>query len=214
MLVANYYWTFVKGVLCFSTSFCFLTNDRFWLIKQDWEFIYCQSSYIRFSFISENGCMEQNCERKKKRQRVSYYAPQRGKHIVAALSVRPFIWCIVPQITLKLLWWHLNKTWYIDRWQWGEGQNPRTIILPCIFTELSPLNLLVLYWMPVWALSLKVHMELKWNLVYRWQWEEVHSTRTIILPCILTELSPLKHLLFIMVACSGHILESTKKDWN
>ena len=34
--------------------------------------------------------------------------------------------------------------------------------------------------------------------------------RTIILPCILTELSPLNHLFFIMVACPGHILESTK----
>ena len=27
-----------------------------------------------------------------------------------------------------------------DRWQWEEGQCPRTIILPCIFTLLSPLN--------------------------------------------------------------------------
>ena len=24
----------------------------------------------------------------------------------------------------------LNETWYIYRWQWGEGQNPRTIIIP------------------------------------------------------------------------------------
>ena len=36
--------------------------------------------------------------------------------------------------------WHLNETWFIDRWQWGEGQNPRTIILPCIFIELLPHN--------------------------------------------------------------------------
>ena len=36
----------------------------------------------------------------------------------------------------------LNQTWYmyIDRWQWEKGQNPRTIILPFIFTVLSPLN--------------------------------------------------------------------------
>ena len=38
----------------------------------------------------------------------------------------------------------------------------------------------------------------------------MHCTRTIILPCILTELFPHSHLFFISVACSGHILESIK----
>ena len=43
----------------------------------------------------------------------------------------------------------------------------------------------------------------------RWQNEEGQCTITIILPGILTKLSPLNHLFFIMVACPGHILEST-----
>jgi len=38
----------------------------------------------------------------------------------------------------------------------------------------------------------------------------VQNPRTIILPCIFIELSPLNHLIFIMDACLGHILESTK----
>ena len=33
-----------------------------------------------------------------------------------------------------------NGTWFIDRWQWEEGQCTRTIIIPCILTKLSPLN--------------------------------------------------------------------------
>ena len=37
-----------------------------------------------------------------------------------------------------------NETWFIDRWQYGQGHYTITIILPCIFTELSPLYHLVL----------------------------------------------------------------------
>ena len=33
-----------------------------------------------------------------------------------------------------------NETWVIDRWQYEEGQCTRTIILPSIFTQLSPHN--------------------------------------------------------------------------
>ena len=39
---------------------------------------------------------------------------------------------------------------------------------------------------------------------------EGQNPRTIILPCIFIELSPLNHLFFIMDACLCHILESTK----
>ena len=35
--------------------------------------------------------------------------------------------------------------------------------------------------------------------------------KTIILPCIFIELSPLNHYFFIVDACLGHILESTKQ---
>jgi len=41
-------------------------------------------------------------------------------------------------------------------------------------------------------------------------WRRELCKITIILPCILTELSPRNHLFFIMVAYPGHILESTK----
>ena len=44
----------------------------------------------------------------------------------------------------------------------------------------------------------------------RWQNEEGQCTITIILFGILTKLSPLNHFFSIMVACPGHILESTK----
>ena len=33
-----------------------------------------------------------------------------------------------------------NGTWFIDIWQYEEGQCTLIIILPGIFTELSPLN--------------------------------------------------------------------------
>ena len=36
-------------------------------------------------------------------------------------------------------------------------------------------------------------------------------TRTTILPCIFIELSPHYHFFHIIVACPGHILESTKR---
>jgi len=41
-----------------------------------------------------------------------------------------------------------NGTWFIDRWQYEEGHCTRTIILPSIFTELSPHNILFSLWMP------------------------------------------------------------------
>jgi len=33
-----------------------------------------------------------------------------------------------------------NETWFINKWQYEEGQCTRTIILPGIFTELFPHN--------------------------------------------------------------------------
>jgi len=54
---------------------------------------------------------------------------------------------------------------YIDGNE-GEGQNQRTIILPCIFIELSPLNQFSQL-LPVWAIPWKVQKVLKSNLVYR-----------------------------------------------
>ena len=72
---------------------------------------------------------------------IDFYAPQRGNHIVAALSVRPLP---CPANNFKTT----------------------TIILPCIFTELFPLNHLVLYSIPVSAISLKVQKGLNLNLVH------------------------------------------------
>ena len=60
-----------------------------------------------------------------------------------------------------------NETWFIERWQWEEGQNPRTIILPCIFIELSPLNLVFVIMDVCPGHILKVQKGLKWNLVHR-----------------------------------------------
>ena len=37
-----------------------------------------------------------------------------------------------------------NETWFIDRWQWEEGQCTRTIILPCLPQK---------YWIPVPEIS-------------------------------------------------------------
>jgi len=45
----------------------------------------------------------------------------------------------------------------------------------------------------------------------RWHNMEGQCTRTILLPGTFTELSPLNLLFFIMDACPGHILESTKR---
>jgi len=50
------------------------------------------------------------------------------------LPVRAISWKVQKGLKLE------NETWFIDRCQWEKGQNPRTIILPCIFIELSPLN--------------------------------------------------------------------------
>jgi len=54
-----------------------------------------------------------------------------------------------------------NGTWFIDRWQYEKGQCTVTVILPGIFTELSPLNHLFF----IMDASLKVQKGLKWNLV-------------------------------------------------
>ena len=67
-----------------------------------------------------------------------YYAAQREKLIVAALSVHP-VPCPANNIKTGNCW-HLNKTWYIDRWQWGVGLCQWIIILHSIFIELSPHN--------------------------------------------------------------------------
>ena len=44
----------------------------------------------------------------------SFYTPHKGKHIVAALSVRPVPF---PSNNFKTAGGILKKTWYIDRWQ-------------------------------------------------------------------------------------------------
>ena len=54
-----------------------------------------------------------------------------------------------------------NGTWFIDRWQYEKGQCTVTVILPGIFTELSPLKHLFF----TMDASLKVQKGLKWNLV-------------------------------------------------
>mgnify|MGYP007091311640 CR=1 FL=1 len=49
-------------------------------------------------------------------------------------------WYVCPVPCPANNFWDFNETWYIDRWQWDEGQCTRTILLPSILTELSPLN--------------------------------------------------------------------------
>ena len=123
------------------------------------------------------------------------------------LSVRPSV------RTLSGKWlhcWHLNKTWYIDRWQWREMKNRRTIILPCICVELSPLN--YLFFHPGWLSEPYLgKYTMDWDKTWfidRWQWEKVKWTRTITIPFIVLSYLPVT-ILFILVAYPGHILEST-----
>ena len=122
------------------------------------------------------------------------------------LSVRPYI---VGQMTSLLAFWH--KTWYIDRWQWGEMKNRRTIILPCICVELSPLNYLFFHpgWLSEPYLGKYIMDWDKTWFIDRWQWEKLKWTRTITIPFIVLSYLPVI-ILFILVAYPGHILESTK----
>ena len=121
-----------------------------------------------------------------------YYAPQRGKHISVALSV-----CLAirpepcPANTLKLLLSFIG-TWFIERCNWEGGQNLRTIIIiHCIFIELSPLTVFNNGCLSAPHLGkYKKDLNETW-FIYRLQWAEWHTLRTIILPCIYIELSPL-----------------------
>ena len=75
---------------------------------------------------------------------------------------------------------------------------PRTIIIPCIFIELSSLNHFFLHNRCLSGPYLWKYLR-DWNktwFVDRWQWEKELCTITIILPFIFTELSPINHLLF------------------
>ena len=114
------------------------------------------------------------------------------------------------------LWKYLrdwNKTWFVDRWQWEKELCTITIILPFIFTELSPINHLLFHngRMPVGPYLWNYKRD--WNetwFIDRLQWEEVLCTRTILIPCIFTELFPLNFVFVIIDACLSNILESTK----
>ena len=54
----------------------------------------------------------------------------------------------------------------------------------------------------------------KTTVIYmKWQWRKGQCTRTIILPCMFTELSPRNHLFFITNACPGHILSTKGLKW-
>ena len=46
--------------------------------------------------------------------------------------------------------------------------------------------------------------------IYRWPWVEGQYIRTIIMPCVCIEISPITIYVFITEAYSGHILESAK----
>ena len=105
------------------------------------------------------------------------------------------------------------KTFFLDRWQWEEGQCTIIIILLCILTELSPLN--HLFFIMDACLghileSTNAIIGLKWNLVYRYICQYVNDRYHNPTLYIYIELSPLNYF-FIMVACSCHILESTKR---
>jgi len=100
----------------------------------------------------------------------------------------PSVWYLVRQIT-------------DNRWQWGEGQNPRTIILPCLFISYLPKLL------SVWAISCKEQKGLKWNLVYRYmsvRGSAVHNNHT----------QTLNHLYFHNECLSGPYLVMYTRDWN
>ena len=101
--------------------------------------------------------------------------------------------------------------WNLDRWRWEEGQYTRTIILPNIFTELSPLKHSLFHngWLSEPYLGKYTRDSNETWFIDRWQWVEGLCTRTITLPCILLSYLSVT-IFFIMVACLGHVLESTK----
>ena len=67
----------------------------------------------------------------------------------------------------------------------GRAQNPKTIIIPCIFVELSPLNHFVAG--PCHILKSKKVIVMELKFIGIWQYEEGQCTGTIILLCIFTE---------------------------
>ena len=93
-----------------------------------------------------------------------------------------------------------NGTWFIDRWQYEEGHCTRTIILPSIFTELSPHNILFFIMDAYLSRPYLGKYKRDWNetwIIDKWQWEEVQCIIFITLNCIhcITELSPINHFL-------------------
>ena len=110
-----------------------------------------------------------------------------------------------------------NETWFVDRWQWEEGQCTRTILQPCIFTKLSLLNLLFFIVDACLGHILEsTKLQKDWNetwFIDRWQREEVQCTRIITLPCILLSYLPLT-IFSIMVsydlAISWKVLKGLK----
>jgi len=103
------------------------------------------------------------------------------------------------------------SSWNLE--QWGEGQCKRTIILPDICNELN-ISLLPFFFhngcLSRLCLGKYKRDWYKPCFLDRWQWKEGQCTWIIILPCILTSLSPLKQFCPIIVACPGHFLESIK----
>ena len=77
----------------------------------------------------------------------------KGKHIVPLCPFVRYLVYLLSYLPLTIfhngclsgpyLWKYkgdCNGTWFIDRWQWEEGQCTRTILIPSIFTVLSPHN--------------------------------------------------------------------------
>ena len=96
----------------------------------------------------------------------SFVCSPKGEAYIRCFVRLSFLY-LVRRIILKLLLAFKSK--FIDRWQWGEGQNPITIILPCIL--LSYLRLTVFHngCLSVRAISLNELKRLKWNFVYRYE---------------------------------------------
>ena len=94
-----------------------------------------------------------------------------------------------------------NKTWFIVRWQWAEGQCIWTTIIPCIFTELYPLKHLFVHngWLSEPNLGKYTRYWNKTFYINRCKWKELHKTQTITLCCILLSYLPLTIFVHVFV---------------